>query len=176
VSSFRFGTPRLSSIADYDSIAFGLQASNLRTEFQVQDELRSICEYACIRKETSKAGSVLLLRFFHGYYQSETGQVLRTNRNNVDNWLALARRETKLFHGNPGGLIFMRTKNSSLTPIHKPDGASLLDELRARIFHSREGDCYSVEQLASSHAPSSVSVKAIASTASETGPHYQARY
>jgi len=79
-------------------------------------ELRSICEYACIRKETSKAGSILLLRFFHGYYPTETAQVLRTSRNNVDNWLTLARRETKLFQENPGGWVFPPSSLRSLPP------------------------------------------------------------
>jgi DNA-directed RNA polymerase specialized sigma24 family protein len=79
-------------------------------------ELRSICEYACIRKETSKARSILLLRFFHGYYPTETAQVLRTSRNNVDNWLTLARRETKLFQENPGGLVFPPSSLRSLPP------------------------------------------------------------
>jgi DNA-directed RNA polymerase specialized sigma24 family protein len=40
-----------------------------------------------VRKETSKAGSVLLLRFFRGYYPSELAQVLRTPRQVVDTWL-----------------------------------------------------------------------------------------
>ncbi len=59
------------SIANFDSIELGLRAVDPREDVTVQDELRLICQYTCARKETSKAGSVLILRFFHGYYPSE---------------------------------------------------------------------------------------------------------
>jgi len=32
----------------------------------LREELWQACEYACARKETSRAGSVMILRFFHG--------------------------------------------------------------------------------------------------------------
>src|SRR5260370_20502317 len=82
----------LGSLASYDSLELGLRARDLRTQIQAQDELRLICNYATTRKETSKAGSILILRFFHGYYPSEAAQILRTPRRVVDNWLRLARR------------------------------------------------------------------------------------
>src|SRR6266496_5709681 len=56
------------SLVDFDSLQIGLRADDLRTQMQIHDELRLICHYACVRKDTSKAGSVLLLRFFRGYY------------------------------------------------------------------------------------------------------------
>ena len=40
-------------------------------------ELRQVCQYACDRKETSRAGSVLILRFLHGYYPREIAQIMR---------------------------------------------------------------------------------------------------
>src|SRR5262249_37706388 len=89
------------SLLDYDSIEMGLRSSDPRDRIRAQDELRDICSYACARKESSKAGSVLLLRFFHGYYPVEIAQVLRSPRRGVDDWLRIARREAKLYLENP---------------------------------------------------------------------------
>jgi len=55
----------------------GLRTIDPRDQIQVHDELRRVYQYACARKETSKAGSVLILRFFHGYYPSEIAKLLR---------------------------------------------------------------------------------------------------
>src|SRR5204863_1422668 len=46
------------SIADYDSAEIGLRAIDAQSHLQVAEELRQICRYACLRKESSKAGSV----------------------------------------------------------------------------------------------------------------------
>ena len=153
---------RLKSLASYDSLEFGLRSSDLRNTIQIHDELRSICDYATDRKQTSKAGSVLILRFFHGYYPSETAQILRTRRNVVDKWLALARREAKLFLENPDGLVFMSKAASETTPgtaslqatmrAHSSTG-DLFQELRTQIFRSVQGKCFSREELAALYAP-----------------------
>jgi DNA-directed RNA polymerase specialized sigma24 family protein len=44
---------------------------------RARDGLIAICEYACARKDTSKAASVLILRFFHGFYPPEIARILR---------------------------------------------------------------------------------------------------
>ena len=59
------------SIVEYDSAELGLRVVDPRTQMNFHDELRTVCEYACARKESSKAGSILILRFFHGYYPEE---------------------------------------------------------------------------------------------------------
>src|SRR5713226_3782278 len=96
------------SIVDFDSAELGLQATDLRARIQVLNELSLICRYACVRKQSSKAGSVLILRFFHGYYPSEIAQVLRTTRQSVDERLRIARSEAKLSLSNPESLTFMK--------------------------------------------------------------------
>ncbi|HEY6246681.1 MAG TPA: sigma-70 family RNA polymerase sigma factor [Pyrinomonadaceae bacterium] len=141
---------KLASLASYDSFEFGLRARDLRAQIQVHDELRAICEYATLRKETSKAGSVLILRFFHGYYPSETALILRTPRRVVDNWLGIARREARLYLENPNSLVFMAA-NSSESSDSKTEGQSSDDpfkDIHARIFSSAKGECFSSEQLA----------------------------
>src|SRR6266851_6525632 len=68
------------SIVEYDSAEIGLRMVDPRDQIKVQEDLRAICQYACIRKETSKAGSILILRFFHGYYPSEIVRIVQRSR------------------------------------------------------------------------------------------------
>src|SRR5258705_4957626 len=95
---------RTLSIADYDSIHLSWRAIEPQQRMQAQEELRQICSYACSRKETSRAGSVLILRFFHEYFPTEIASILSSSRHCVDQWQRLARREVKLFMQESGRL------------------------------------------------------------------------
>jgi len=53
------------SVADFDSCRRGWTAIEPARRMQAFEELYQICTYACSRKESSRAGSVLILRFFH---------------------------------------------------------------------------------------------------------------
>src|SRR5688500_18586555 len=59
------------SVADYDSLSLGWTAIEPPRRMQAFEELQQICSYACARKESSRAGSVLILRFFHDYFPTE---------------------------------------------------------------------------------------------------------
>ncbi len=146
---FTLDRPDLSelSISDYDFIADGLQAVEQRTQ-QVQDELRRICEYACARKDTSKAGAVLILRFFHGYYPEEIAKVLRGTRPAADKWLQIARSEAKLYLSDPSALSFIGQSAAEL-PITNSvlTTEDFVNELRNAIFKSRDEECFTVDQL-----------------------------
>jgi DNA-directed RNA polymerase specialized sigma24 family protein len=61
----------------------------------------------CVRKETAKAASALILRFFHGYYPSEITQLLCTSRQAVAELLRVARAEVKAFLLEPQRLVFL---------------------------------------------------------------------
>jgi RNA polymerase sigma factor (sigma-70 family) len=143
------GPQSFNSLINFDTAEIGLRANDLRAQAQIQEELHLICHYACVRKETSKAGSVMLLRFFHGYYPSEAAQILRTPRQVVDNWLRIARREAKLYLENPSALSFMtREPTVSVPPvIFKGSTLDLFNELRVSIIQSRQGECFSTRQL-----------------------------
>lgn len=137
------------SIAEYDSAEMGLRTADVRDQIQVQDELRRICYYACARKETGRAASVLILRFFHGYYPSEIAQILRSSRQAVSIRLRLARAEAKASINDPKSLSFMG--ESSVVEV-LPTGfarstVDLLSELRQTIFLARRGPCLSEEQV-----------------------------
>jgi RNA polymerase sigma factor (sigma-70 family) len=146
--NFRAPTSPL-SVVEYDSALLSLQrASDQVQTAHMQDQLRSVCAYACERKESSKAGSLLLLRFFHGYYPSETARIAGTRRVTVDSWLRIARAEAKLYLEDPQALKF-------ITEGFKPAPAfwsmrnewEFLDEIAQQISDSRRGECFSERKL-----------------------------
>jgi DNA-directed RNA polymerase specialized sigma24 family protein len=159
----RAGRARLEQLSaiEYDSAEMGLWLSDPRELNRVQDELRAICRYACARKESSKAGSVLILRFFHGYYPSEIARVLQATRKAVDSRLALARQEARLYLDAPERLGFINSNTKATRKAQTQGGVmaqevanksarvedSLMRELRAEIFQSRQGDCFTRAEL-----------------------------
>lgn len=137
------------SMLEYDSAEVGLRTVDLRDQIQAQDDLRRVCQYACLRKQTAKLGSVLILRFFHGYYPEELVQVLRSQRPAIDNWLRLARHEAKACLDERLNLEFI---NHNQIPQALPGGYAknvdaFLYDLRQIIFDSRVGDCFRSESL-----------------------------
>jgi RNA polymerase sigma factor (sigma-70 family) len=137
------------SIADYDSFLLSRTAIEPSRRMLAQEELCEICRYACSRKETSRAGGVLILRFFHDYQPSEIAEVLCSSRHSIDEWQRVARREVKLLLTDAGRLRFAPAKpvtgGASIKQILAD--CDLLDELRRMIFRSREGECLTLEQL-----------------------------
>ena len=144
-SRIQDATARISdfSLTDYDSVENGLRVleelSSAQVHAQIRDQLRRLCHYACIRKESSKAGSVLLLRFFHGYYPEEIAQVLRTSRSGVEERLRIARTEARAFLEDPASLSFMNAR----LPLPPPQRSAantaedFMEELRREIYGSR---------------------------------------
>src|SRR5258706_5708864 len=142
---------RTLSIVDYDSAEIGLRGADPRQQIRLQDELRLVCQYACLRKETSKAGSVLILRFLHGYYSSEIAQVMRSTRPALEERLRTARSEARQYLKNPNSLHFMHQAAPDKIPIVPMGFAQttdeLLNELRQTIFDSRQGFCLASTDL-----------------------------
>jgi len=132
-------------IVDYDSAELGLRLVDPREQIRIQDELRRVCQFACVRKETSKAGSVLILRFLHGYYPKEIAQIMRTTRQGVEERLRTARNEARQYLKDPRSLRFMRASSEALSSSPGMGFArtsdELLIELRHSIFNSRHGEC-----------------------------------
>ncbi len=138
------------SVADYDSGRLGWTAIEPPRRMQAFEELHQICTYACSRKETSRTGSVFILRFFHEYFPTEIAAVLNSSRHCVDQWQRLARREAKLFIDEPRRLRFVNTKTSSDRQQirYLKSDCDLMLELRQMIFNSCQGDCLSQSELA----------------------------
>src|SRR5712671_74278 len=96
---------------DYDTADMSLPGADVRELLQVREELRGVCEYACLRKGTSKAGSVLILRFFHGFYPKEIAKILRSPLRLANDWLRIARREARAYLEHPSTLRFLPQAN-----------------------------------------------------------------
>src|SRR2546423_8410534 len=137
------------SLADYDSLRLGLTAIEPPRRMQASEELYRICAYACSRKESSKAGSVLILRFFHNYFPSEIASVLNSSRTCVDQWQRVARREAKLFMNRPGRLRFVNAKaqvGPHTVQCMRSD-CDLMHELQQIIFSASQGDCITRQEI-----------------------------
>ncbi|HEV2763492.1 MAG TPA: RNA polymerase sigma factor, partial [Pyrinomonadaceae bacterium] len=139
-------------ILEYDSAETTLRAAGERDRLRVQDELRQVCAYACARKESSKAGSVLILRFIHGYYPREIASVVRGTRASVEERLRVARGEAAQYLKNPESLRFIR--EAPRAQVRADAGTALplpadefLTELRRAVFESRRGACAGEEAL-----------------------------
>ena len=138
------------SIADYDSGRLGWTTIEPPRRMQAFEELHQICIYACSRKESSRAGSVLILRFFHDYFPTEIASILNSSRHCIDEWQRLARREAKLFMNEPGRLRFVNARMQADRQQVKylNSDCDLMLELRQMIFNSRRGGCLPPEELA----------------------------
>ena len=144
------------SLADFDSAELGIRTVDPRNQIQVREELRLICQYACNRKHSSKAGSVLILRFFHGYYPGEIARILRTTCAAVDQWLRIARREVRLYLNDSDSLNFINA--TAETVISYPGHASsrtddALAQLRDAILATNGTPCLAKEDLRQQFAP-----------------------
>lgn len=137
------------SIVEYSIAEAALGASDPYSLFQTQDQLRRVCQYACLRKQTSRAGSVLILRFFHGYHISEIATVLGGTCQAVRQSLKFARSEARLFLDDPGALKLISRTQSGTVPFTGTVCAAdeLLAELRRAIFRSCEGECLGSDSL-----------------------------
>src|SRR6476659_10006403 len=139
------------SIVDFSGAEAALEATDPYTIFHTQDQLRRICQYACLRKQSSRSGSVLILRYFHCYHISEIAEVLRATFQAVRQQLTFARNEARVFLENPAALKFIQ---------HFPDVPSpstnrvcsadrLVVDVRQAIVASCQGDCRSADALRS---------------------------
>lgn len=141
------------AVVEYDSIEFALRAADPRDLIHVQDDLRQVCHYATLRKQSSKAGSVLILRFMHGYYPGEIARFTRTTREAVEERLRAARSEAKQYLKDPESLRFMgrervRRGSRAASTGYAQTPEEFLRDLRRRVFDSRRGECLEESSLA----------------------------
>src|SRR5215204_3619893 len=139
------------AVFEYDSAEFVLRAADPRELIRVQDDLRQVCHYACVRKESSRAGSVLIMRFMHGYYPAEIARFTGSTREAVEERLRVARGEARQYLKDPESLRFINkgrergTRAASTGYMQTPE--ELLRDLRGRVFDSRRGECVAGERL-----------------------------
>ena len=132
------------SIADYDSAERSLRASDRNGNLFIREELHRVCAYLCERKNTSRAASIFILRYFLGYFPYEVMKVVRSTRVAVDKAIQAARREARLDIERPGVLQQGGSSRDSKPPVLQSpsDSYGLFLALRAQIFRSCTGDCF----------------------------------
>jgi len=135
------------SISETASVQTELRMAGQR--LQIQDELCRICQYASIRKNSSKVGSIVILRFFHGYYPNEIAAVTRSSRAGVDKMLQRARTEARLYLKDPKSLSFLNDEQpaADLQIRFGQEPEDFLYELRKALYASRQNECLSASQL-----------------------------
>src|ERR1700749_2457401 len=82
---------QLLTIVDHDSSLVGLRVTNSADLFQCADLLLRACDFVCYRKEAALTASIMILRFFHGFYPGEICLLLKAKRNTVDKWIERGR-------------------------------------------------------------------------------------
>lgn len=138
------------SVVDFDSIEAAVSSVDRSQLLYVRSDLAGICEYAIIRRTTSKAAAAFTLRYFFGYLPSEVASLLRINRATLDAFLQTARLEARAYLTRPGVLRFLdrRDKKTPAFPRHLPERSDeLFVEIQRRILAERAGDCFTQEEL-----------------------------
>ncbi|WP_158790371.1 RNA polymerase sigma factor [Granulicella sp. L60] len=135
------------SVSDFDTLQMGLRRP--ADPIEVQDSLRLIVAYLCWRKQSSKYASLLILRFFHGYFPEEIMKICILSRQSVDFGINAAREEVQLYLEEPSRLRIMN--NDAPPEVHLSHTASdadhLMEELRATLSRARCTPCLKKEQL-----------------------------
>lgn len=166
---------RQPAVVDYDSADICLRRRDVGDQIAIREDLRRVCQYACARKESSRAGSVLILRFFHGYYPGEIALIIGSSRPSVSQLLRMARDEARLYLENPRSLSFL-AKPKSAADSHDAalalgptsialSSEDLLRQFRSAVFRSRRGDCLwreSLDRLYRGDAPSALDCATLA--------------
>jgi RNA polymerase sigma factor (sigma-70 family) len=137
------------SIVEYSVADAALGASDPHVLYQTHEQLRRVCQYACARKQSSRAGSVLILRFFYGYHISEVAEVLGGTCQAVRQCLRFARNEARLFLDDPSALKFINREQSANTVSSGTARTTeeLMAQLRLAIFRSCTGECIVTDTL-----------------------------
>jgi RNA polymerase sigma factor (sigma-70 family) len=145
------------SILDYDSLDIASHAIDARALLEVREALRAACDYGRVRRRSSKAGSVFLLRFFHGYLPSEIASLTRLSSAIVDALVFRARREVRAYvedprqlasiDGRPAADEASTVRQTRASPEADPSPHALVHELRARIFRDTHDRCWPKKAL-----------------------------
>jgi RNA polymerase sigma factor (sigma-70 family) len=137
------------ALIEFDDLRLSLKEEKTADPIEVQDDLRRIVAYLCWRKRSAKSASILLLRFFHGYFPEEIVRIALISRNSVDRMLSIAREEVKAYLTDPSRIEVMRQgQPPELMPRQVAVSPErLADELRTTIFQARTLACLERKHL-----------------------------
>ncbi len=130
----------------------GLVTEDPRQIIKIRDSLFAVLRYACRRKSRSILGSILLLRYFHGYYIDEIALLLQRNRNAIDVRLVGFEREFADFREDASGSVADSSKSGLETAYSGAGDEDFIFWIRQQIFGFGDGDCLSFEAYRISYA------------------------
>ena len=130
------------SVVDYDCAEMRLREVLPDSRLAVEDELWVVCRWAAERKRTAKDGSILILRFFHGYYPSEIARLAKISGGAVDKAMQSAREAARAYLAQPAV-----TNNAVGCPHRLRGPEDFLARAQAFLFEYPEGPCLSRETL-----------------------------
>jgi DNA-directed RNA polymerase specialized sigma24 family protein len=140
--SQRHPTQQFSAEA-FDSLQLALREQDAAYSIAIQNDLRKIACYLCWRKEATKSASILILRFFHGYFPEEIQQIAQLSRKASDFEIRTAREEVRLYLQAPDRLrVLYRGTPPKIPYFHLPlPPNELMEELINTLFNARRTPC-----------------------------------
>lgn len=156
-----------SLIIDFETMRIGLKSLKILDNYQVQEELKRVCYFLCLRKESSKSASVMLLRFFHGYFPGEIASVMRATPQVVKVRLNSARNEAKSVIEDPQTIktIEKRISPEMIVKNSFRSNVEMAAALREMIFRTTNGNCpadYELKKIYSSNERETIETKTLA--------------
>ncbi len=133
------------AVEEYDSVDRALEQVDPHQALAARDALMRVCTFACQRKATSRGASILILRFFHGFYPTEVERIANGPARTIRRLLADARVEARAsLTASPRPREAGRNDNvlvPSLPALTSLDPAAMVRALREAIFQTRTPPC-----------------------------------
>ena len=138
------------SLTDYDSAEIRLKDARPVERLLAEDQLWTVCQWACERKRIAKDGSILILRFFHGYYPREIALLANMSAGAVDKAIQTARDAARAWLAEP-----TIAKNLIGCAHGRQGPEDFLTQAQSYILNSTEDPCLAHEVLRSLYKPGS---------------------
>ena len=133
------------AVEEYDSVDRALEQVDPHQALAARDALMRVCTFACRRKATSRGASILILRFFHGFYPTEVERIANGPARTIRRLLADARVKARAsLTASPRPREAGRNDNvlvPSWPALTSLDPAAMVRALREAIFQTRTPPC-----------------------------------
>lgn len=137
-------------VLEFDSLHVRLRMRRGIDPIELQDQLMGLCSYLCWRKDTFRPASMLLLRFFRGFYPREIARLARLDTAAVTKQIERGRKEAEAQWTirrpwerlDPPILAC-----DSTIPKHAVPLDAFIARLTAKISSSKTGLCFSSAEM-----------------------------
>lgn len=137
------------SALEYDSVDIGLRNANSRDQGRLREELWLVCSHACAGKRMFRSNSILILRFFHGYFPSEIAKISLNSTAAISEGIRSAREDLQTYVRQYAAQPPVRQRGFSVLPGPRflLDSFEFHRELQQAIFSHCEGTCFDAADL-----------------------------